>query len=210
MQNEKKEKKRKTKGIFVIFQFFLVLSNYSKVSRTKPTTTTSTNHLMCQIATIQSSDDKEKRKMSPNDYSMGSNSHPFVDERTTSSYDLQGNVKHLVDLYTSALHLRWIDWSFDRFEIQSTFFFSFFFLSLSLRQRMREENLIHPSYSAYLNGEQSPRSLFHNCFHSFEAIEWLKKQQLCKSISDGLEIFQVLQKLSIIHHGKMTRGSNVL
>ena len=67
---------------------------------------------------------------------------------------------------------------------------------------MREENLIHPSYSAYLNGEQSPRSLFHNCFHSFEAIEWLKKQQLCKSISDGLEIFQVLQKLSIIHHGK--------
>lgn len=70
------------------------------------------------------------------------------------------------------------------------------------RQRMREENLIHPSYSAYLNGENNPRSLFHNCFHSYETIEWLKKQQLCKTSTDGLEIFQVLEKLLIIHHGK--------
>jgi len=67
---------------------------------------------------------------------------------------------------------------------------------------MQEENLIHRSYSAYLNDENSPRSLFHNCFYSYETIDWLIKQQLCKTISDGLEIFQVLEKLKIIHHGK--------
>lgn len=67
---------------------------------------------------------------------------------------------------------------------------------------MQEENLIHRSYSAYLNDENSPRSLFHNCFYSCEAIDWLIKQQLCKTIDDGLEIFQVLEKLKIIHHGK--------
>lgn len=83
--------------------------------------------------------------------------------------------------------------SFDQMNFIDTFCF---------RQRMREENLIHSTYQAFLNGDQSPRSLFHNCFHSYEAIEWLKKQQLCKSTSDALEIFQVLQKLSIIHHGK--------
>ena len=72
---------------------------------------------------------------------------------------------------------------------------------------MREENLIHRSYSAYLNDENSPRSLFHNCFHSSEAIDWLIKQQLCKTIYDGLEIFQVLEKLKIIHHGKSFVGT---
>jgi hypothetical protein len=67
---------------------------------------------------------------------------------------------------------------------------------------MQEENLIHRSYSAYLNDENSPRSLFYNCFHSSETIDWLIKQQLCKTIDDGQEIFQVLEKLKIIHHGK--------
>ena len=73
---------------------------------------------------------------------------------------------------------------------------------------MQEENLIHRSYSAYLNDENSPRSLFHNCFYSCETIDWLIKQQLCKTIDDGLEIFQVLEKLKIIHHGKSTLASS--
>jgi len=67
---------------------------------------------------------------------------------------------------------------------------------------MQEENLIHRTYSANLNDENSPRSLFHNCFHSHDTIDWLIKQQLCKTIYDGVEIFQVLEKLKIIHHGK--------
>lgn len=67
---------------------------------------------------------------------------------------------------------------------------------------MREENLIHRSYSAYLNNEGSPHSLFHNCFHSADIVDWLIKQQLVKTVDDGLEIFQVLEKLKIIHHGK--------
>jgi hypothetical protein len=67
---------------------------------------------------------------------------------------------------------------------------------------MQEENLIHLSYSAHLNDENSARSLFHNCFHSYQTIDWLIRQQLCKTIYDGLEIFQVLEKLNIIHHGK--------
>jgi len=71
---------------------------------------------------------------------------------------------------------------------------------------MQEENLIHRSYSAYLNDENSPRSLFHNCFYSYETIDWLIKQQLCKTIYDGVEIFQVLEKLKIIHHGKKFFG----
>ncbi len=71
---------------------------------------------------------------------------------------------------------------------------------------MQEENLIHRSYFAYLNDENSPRSLFHNCFYSYETIDWLIKQQLCKTIDDGLEIFQVLEKLKIIHHGKKFFG----
>jgi hypothetical protein len=79
---------------------------------------------------------------------------------------------------------------------------SFSLLLLFFRQRMQEENLIHRSYSAYLNDVNSPCSLFHNCFYSSETIDWLIKQQLCKTIYDGLEIFQVLEKLKIIHHGK--------
>jgi len=78
----------------------------------------------------------------------------------------------------------------------------FYFFLFYFRQRMQEENLIHRSYSAYLNDVNSPCSLFHNCFYSSETIDWLIKQQLCKTIYDGLEIFQVLEKLKIIHHGK--------
>ncbi|CAF2575947.1 unnamed protein product [Rotaria sp. Silwood2] len=118
--------------------------------------------------------------MSPNDYTMTTNhSHNHnhnhshhIDDRNLSM-DHNSNIKYLIDLYTAALHLR---------------------------QRMREENLIHRSYSAYLNDKNSPRSLFHNCFHSHEAIDWLIKKQLCKTTYDGLEIFQVLEKLKIIHH----------
>lgn len=60
---------------------------------------------MCQIATKQSSDDKETRKMSPNDYSIGTHPHPFVDDRS-DSMELQSNFKYVIDLYTAALHLR--------------------------------------------------------------------------------------------------------
>lgn len=77
-------------------------------------------------------------------------------------------------------------------------------MNIILRQRMKEEKLIH-SYSAYFNDENNNsnfNSLFHNCFHSSEVIHWLMKRQLCKTINDGLEIFQVLEKLKIIHHGK--------
>ena len=67
---------------------------------------------------------------------------------------------------------------------------------------MREENLIHRLYSAYLNDEHNQRSVFHNCFHSSATVEWLIKQQLCKTVLDAIDIFQVLEKLQIIHHGK--------
>ncbi|CAF1159361.1 unnamed protein product [Adineta steineri] len=86
------------------------------------------------------------------------------------------DIKYFVDLYTAALHLR---------------------------QRMKEEKLIHQSYSAYFNDENNNNnfySLFHNCFHSYEIINWLIKKQLCKTNQDGQEIFQVLEKLKIIHH----------
>lgn len=142
------------------------------------TTTTTFNNSMCHIATIQSSVDNELMKMSPNDYTMmstNSNNHnhqQHIDYRH-DSMDINSNIKYFADIYTAALHLR---------------------------QRMQEENLIHRSYSAYLNDENSPRSLFHNCFYSYETIDWLIKQQLCKTINDGLEIFQVLEKLKIIHH----------
>lgn len=70
---------------------------------------------------------------------------------------------------------------------------------------MKEEKLIHHSYAAYFNDENNNNnlcSLFHNCFHSYETIDWLKKRHLCKTNDDGQEIFQVLEKLKIIHHGK--------
>ena len=67
---------------------------------------------------------------------------------------------------------------------------------------MREESLIHRLYSAYLNDEHNQRSVFHNCFHSSETVEWLIKQQLCKTVLDGIDLFQVLEKLQLIHHGK--------
>jgi hypothetical protein len=70
---------------------------------------------------------------------------------------------------------------------------------------MKEENLIHPSFSAYFNDENNNNnfySVFHNCFHSHETIDWLIKKQLCKTPDDGQEIYQVLEKLKIIHHGK--------
>ncbi|UJR28980.1 hypothetical protein I4U23_010198 [Adineta vaga] len=154
------------------------LTNHSKSSTaTIITTTTTTNNPMCQIATIQSSEYNETIKMSPNDSTMTINStnhhHYFNDDRHLPLDMNSSNTKQFVDIYTAALHLR---------------------------QRMREENLIHRSYSAYLNDENSPRSLFHNCFHSYETIDWLIKQQLCKTICDGVEIFQVLEKLKIIHH----------
>ena len=68
---------------------------------------------------------------------------------------------------------------------------------------MKEEKLIHHSYSAYFNDENhNSYSLFHNCFHSYEVMNWLIKNQLCKTINDGQKIFQVLEELKIIHHGK--------
>jgi len=73
---------------------------------------------------------------------------------------------------------------------------------------MKEEKLIHHSYSAYFNDENNNNhfySVFHNCFHSYEIIDWLIKNQLCKTIDDGQEIFQVLEKLKIIHHGKIKK-----
>lgn len=78
----------------------------------------------------------------------------------------------------------------------------FFFF---LRQRMKEESLIHKTYSACFNDENNNNhsySLFHNCFHASEILNWLVNKQLCKTIVDGKEIFQVLTKLKIIHHGK--------
>ncbi|CAF0731184.1 unnamed protein product [Adineta steineri] len=162
-----------------LFYFILALTDHSKFTITTTTTTTTTNNPMCQIATVQSSEYNETIKMSPNDYTMTTNNinqhqhhHHHIDDRNYS-IDINSNIKYFVDIYTAALHLR---------------------------QRMQEENLIHRSYSAYLNDENSPRSLFHNCFHSYEIIDWLIKQQLCKTIYDGLEIFQVLEKLKIIHH----------
>jgi len=70
---------------------------------------------------------------------------------------------------------------------------------------MKEEKLIHHSYPAYFNDENNNDnfySVFHNCFHSYDIINWLINKQLCKTIEDGQEIFQVLEKLKIIHHGK--------
>jgi hypothetical protein len=63
---------------------------------------------MCHIATIQSSEDNETIKMSPNDYTMittHSNNHHHIDDRHYTT-DIQSNIKYFVDLYTSALHLR--------------------------------------------------------------------------------------------------------
>lgn len=64
---------------------------------------------MCQVTTIKSSEDKELIKMSPNDYTMTTNSDHnhshHVDERN-SSMENNSNIKYFVDLYTSALHLR--------------------------------------------------------------------------------------------------------
>ncbi|CAF2979064.1 unnamed protein product [Rotaria sp. Silwood2] len=105
--------------------------------------------------------------------SRNSDSHQYVDESFHRDDD---DIKYFVDLYTTALHLR---------------------------QRMKEEKLIHHTYSAYFNDENNNNnlySLFHNCFHSYETINWLIKRQLCKTIDDGLEIFKVLEKLKIIHH----------
>ncbi|CAF0883977.1 unnamed protein product [Adineta ricciae] len=105
--------------------------------------------------------------------SPNDDSHHRLDELINRHND----IKYFVDLYTAALHLR---------------------------QRMKEEKLIYSSYSAYFNDENNNAnnfcSLFHNCFHSYEIINWLIKKQLCKTIDDGLEIFQVLEKLKIIHH----------
>ena len=71
---------------------------------------------------------------------------------------------------------------------------------------MKEEGLIRRSYSAHFDEENNHNhlySLFHNCFHSSETIEWLIKKQLCKTVDDGQDIFHVLSKLKIIHHGKV-------
>lgn len=73
------------------------------------------------------------------------------------------------------------------------------------RQRMKEEKLIHPTYSAYFNDENNNKnfySIFHNCFHSYEILQWFINKQLCKTLEDGREIFRVLEKFKIIHHGK--------
>jgi len=89
---------------------------------------------------------------------------------------LNNDLKTFVDLATAALHLR---------------------------QRMKEENLIHRTYSAYFSDENNnnqSHSLFHNCFHSYEILHWLIDKQLCKTLDDGVEIFRVLVKLKIIHH----------
>ncbi|UJR20662.1 hypothetical protein I4U23_023784 [Adineta vaga] len=105
--------------------------------------------------------------------SPNDDNHHRLDELINQHND----IKYFVDLYTSALHLR---------------------------QRMKEDKLIYSSYPAYFNDENNNTnnfySLFHNCFHSYETIHWLIKKQLCKTIDDGLEIFQVLEKLKIIHH----------
>lgn len=64
---------------------------------------------MCHIATIQSSEDNETIKMSPNDYTMTTNNHTnnhhHNDDRT-SSIDMNSNIKYFVDIYTTSLHLR--------------------------------------------------------------------------------------------------------
>ena len=72
---------------------------------------------MCQIATIQSSEDNVINKMSPNDYTMGTTGyenhhhrhrrhhHHPMDEQDFS-IDMRSNTKYFVDLYTAALHLR--------------------------------------------------------------------------------------------------------
>jgi len=105
--------------------------------------------------------------------SPNDDNHQHVEELINRNND----IKYFVDVYTSALHLR---------------------------QRMKEEKLIYPSYSAYFNDENNNNnnfySTFHNCFHSYEIINWLIKKQLCKSIDDGIEIFQVLEKLKMVHH----------
>lgn len=93
-----------------------------------------------------------------------------------SEHCLNSDLKSFVDLATAALHLR---------------------------QRMKEENLIHTTHSAYFNDENNnnqSHSLFHNCFHSHETLHWLIDKQLCKTFDDGAEIFRVLAKLKIIHH----------
>lgn len=81
---------------------------------------------------------------------------------------------------------------------------------IDFRQRMKEEKLIHPSYSAYLNDENNNNnlhSIFHNCFHSTEVLHWLIEKQLCKTLDDGQDIFQMLEKLKILHHGEYTLGT---
>jgi hypothetical protein len=63
---------------------------------------------MCQITTIQSSEDNEAIKMSPHDYTMTTNNHHHhhhIDDRNLS-IDINSNIKYFVDLYTAALHLR--------------------------------------------------------------------------------------------------------
>jgi len=65
---------------------------------------------MCHIATIQSSEDNEPIKMSPNDYTMttnntNTNNHHHIDDRNLS-IDMNSNIKYFVDIYTAALHLR--------------------------------------------------------------------------------------------------------
>jgi hypothetical protein len=63
---------------------------------------------MCHIATIQSSEDNETTKMSPNDYTMttsNTSNHHHIDDRNLSM-DINSNIKYFVDIYTAALHLR--------------------------------------------------------------------------------------------------------
>ncbi len=94
------------------FYFILALNNHLQTIIT--TTTTTTNNSMCHIATIQSSEDNETIKMSPNDYTMTSNNttnnnnhhhHHHIDDRNLS-IDINSNIKYCVDVYTAALHLR--------------------------------------------------------------------------------------------------------
>lgn len=88
------------------FLFILALNNHLKTIITTTTTTTA-NHLMCHIATIQSSDDHGYAKMSPHDYTLITTrtNHQLIDNRN-SSMDVNSNIKYFVDIYTAALHLR--------------------------------------------------------------------------------------------------------
>lgn len=89
----------------MFFNFLVALNNHLK---TKITTTT--NNSMCHIATIQSSEDNEILKMSPNDYILTTNHntnnhHRLINDRILSM-DMNSNIKYFVDIYTAALHLR--------------------------------------------------------------------------------------------------------